>query len=30
MDPRYKDEDIAVKASIAYLKGLQKRFPRRA
>ena len=30
MDPRYKDEDAAVKASISYLKKLQKRFPRRA
>jgi 3-oxoisoapionate decarboxylase len=30
MDPRYRDEDAAVKASITYLKKLQKRFPRRA
>ena len=30
MDPKYRDEDLAVKASIAYLKKLQKRFPRRA
>jgi sugar phosphate isomerase/epimerase len=30
MDPKYKDEDLAVKASIAYLKKLQKTYPRRA
>jgi sugar phosphate isomerase/epimerase len=30
MDPKYRDEDLAVKASITYLKRLQKRFPRRA
>ena len=30
LDPRYKDEDTAVKASISYLKKLQKRFPKRA
>jgi sugar phosphate isomerase/epimerase len=30
MDPKYKDEDLAVKASVAYLKRLQKTHPRRA
>ena len=30
MDPVYKDEDLAVKTSIAYLKKLQKTYPRRA
>jgi sugar phosphate isomerase/epimerase len=30
MDPVFKDEDLAVKASVAYLKRLQKSFPRRA
>ena len=30
MDPKYRDEDLAVKASIKYLKKLQKRYPRRA
>ena len=30
MDPKYKDEDRAVKASVDYLKGLQKTYPRRA
>ena len=29
MDPKYKDEDLAVKASIAYLKKLQKDYPHR-
>jgi hypothetical protein len=29
MDPVYKDEDIAVKTSVAYLKKLQKTWPRR-
>jgi sugar phosphate isomerase/epimerase len=29
MDPRYKEEDLAVKASIAYLKKLQKSYPRK-
>jgi sugar phosphate isomerase/epimerase len=29
MDPKYKDEDLAVRASIAYLKKLQKDYPRR-
>ena len=30
MDPVYRDEDIAVRESVAYLKKLQKQFPRRA
>jgi sugar phosphate isomerase/epimerase len=30
LDPRYKDEDSAVRSSIAYLKKLQKTWPRRA
>jgi 3-oxoisoapionate decarboxylase len=30
MDPAYKDEDAAVAASIAYLKKLQKTWPRKA
>ena len=30
MDPVYKDEDSAVKTSIAYLKKLQKTWPRKA
>ncbi len=30
MDPRCKEEDLAVKASIAYLKKLQKTHPRRS
>jgi 3-oxoisoapionate decarboxylase len=28
MDPKYRDEDLAVKSSISYLKGLQKRYPK--
>jgi sugar phosphate isomerase/epimerase len=30
MDPRYKEEDLAVRASIAYLKKLQKTYPVRS
>jgi len=30
MDPRYRDEDEAVRKSITYLKRLQKTYPRRA
>jgi sugar phosphate isomerase/epimerase len=30
MDPKYKDEDRAVKASVAYLKKLQRKHPPRA
>ncbi len=30
LDPRYGEEDAAVKASISYLKKLQKSWPRRA
>ncbi len=30
MDPVYKDEDLAVQASVAYLKKLQRSYPRKA